>query len=76
MTAHVRITDDGKGAAMSACCFGADDRFDVGDLGQMSYLDAWNSPAMQDLRSRQIRTLTEGASALKGSPCEVCVAYG
>lgn len=74
--AHVRITNGGKGAAMSACCFGADARFDVGNLLEMSYMDAWNSPAMQDLRTRQIRTLTEGADALKGSPCEVCVAYG
>jgi hypothetical protein len=74
--AHVRITNGGNGAAMSACCFGADDRFDVGDLTRMSYMEAWNSPAIQDLRARQLRTITEGAEALKGSPCEVCVAYG
>lgn len=68
---HVRV--DGH---LSACCFGADDRFDIGDLCETSLVEAWNSAAMQALREAQLRTLKEGASALKGTPCEVCVAYG
>lgn len=67
---HVRY--DGH---MSACCFGSDERFDIGDLTKQSFMDAWNSPKMQEIRSAQVRTKTEGASALAGTMCDVCVAY-
>lgn len=69
--AHVRV--DGN---MSLCCFGADDRFDVGDLCEMGFMEAWNSPKMVAVREAHLRSKTEGLAALKGTCCEVCVAYG
>jgi MoaA/NifB/PqqE/SkfB family radical SAM enzyme len=68
---HVR--SDGH---LSACCFGSDQRFDVGDLNKQSFMDAWNGEAMRDIRTAHIKAKTEGPEALKGSFCEVCVAYG
>ena len=68
---HVRV--DGH---LSACCFGADDRFDIGDLTTQSFMDAWNSEAAQSLRQAHLNSLTQGQDALKGTACEVCVAYG
>ena len=68
---HVRC--DGH---LSACCFGADEKFDVGDLTKQSFMDAWHSEAMRKLRRAQIETKTCGPAALKGTACEVCVAYG
>ena len=35
------ITYDGK---LAACCFDHDGRFDMGDLTEMSFMDAWGSP--------------------------------
>ena len=67
---HVRC--DGH---LSACCFGSDDRFDVGDLTKQSFMEAWNGKPLRDLRRAQINTKEFGPDALKGSPCEVCVAY-
>jgi MoaA/NifB/PqqE/SkfB family radical SAM enzyme len=67
---HVR--SDGH---MSACCFGSDDKFDVGDLNTQSFPEAWNGPAMQRIREAQMRTETEGPAALAGTFCESCVAY-
>jgi hypothetical protein len=69
--AHVRV--DGN---MSLCCFGSDDRFDVGDLCEMGFMQAWNSERMQEVRAAHLRSETEGLKALKGTCCEVCVAYG
>jgi hypothetical protein len=67
---HVRV--DGH---MSACCFGSDSHFDVGDLNTQSFMDCWNSKGMRTIRAAQIRTKTEGPAALKGTICDVCVAY-
>jgi MoaA/NifB/PqqE/SkfB family radical SAM enzyme len=67
---HVRC--DGH---MSACCFGSDDRFDVGDLRTQSFVEVWNGGPMRRIRAAQIRTQTEGPKALKGTICDVCVAY-
>lgn len=67
---HVRY--DGH---MSACCFGSDSRFDVGDLKTGRFLDVWNSDEMQEIRKAQLETLVFGANALKGTMCDVCVAY-
>lgn len=67
---HVRV--DG---GLSACCFGADNRFDMGSLHGDNFMIMWNSPKFQALREAQLRTLTEGQDALKNTPCEVCVAY-
>jgi hypothetical protein len=70
----VRIGDDGH-PEMAACCFGADNRFDVGNIAELGFMGAWNSEPMRKMREAQIRTLTEGPEALRGTPCEVCVAY-
>jgi MoaA/NifB/PqqE/SkfB family radical SAM enzyme len=67
---HVRV--DGH---LSACCFGSDAHFDVGDLNKVSFMEAWNSEGMRKIRAAQIRTKTEGPAALKGTICDVCVAY-
>ncbi len=67
---HVRV--DGH---MSACCFGSDDRFDVGDLRAQSFMEVWHGPEMRKIRAAHIRTEHEGAAALKGTICDVCVAY-
>ena len=72
--AHVRIGEDGH-PEMAACCFGADDRFDVGNIEKIGFMGAWNSEPMKAMRNAQIRTLKEGPSALKGTPCEVCIAH-
>lgn len=67
---HVRV--DG---GLSACCFGADSRFDMGVLNGNNFMLSWNSSKFQALREAQLKTLTEGQGALKNTPCEVCVAY-
>lgn len=72
--AHVRIGEDGH-PEMAACCFGADNRFDVGNIAKLGFMGAWNSEPMRKMREAQIRTKTEGPDALRGTPCEVCVAY-
>ena len=65
---HVRV--DG---GLSACGFGADDRFDMGVLDGTNFMRQWNSAKFVELREAQFRTLEEGQSALKGTCCEVCV---
>jgi MoaA/NifB/PqqE/SkfB family radical SAM enzyme len=67
---HVRC--DGH---LSACCFGSDDKFDVGDLTKQSFMEAWNGEPLRTIRAAQLRTKSEGPKALKGTICEVCVAY-
>ena len=67
---HVRC--DGH---LSACCFGSDEKFDIGDLNTHSFLEAWHSDVMRKARAAHIKTKEVGPSALKGSFCEVCVAY-
>jgi uncharacterized Fe-S cluster-containing radical SAM superfamily protein len=67
---HVRV--DGH---MSACCFGSDSHFDIGDLNTQPFMECWNSFGMRKIRAAQIRTKTEGPKALKGTICDVCVAY-
>ncbi len=62
--AHVRV--DGH---LSACCFGADDKFDMGDLNTTSFSDAWNSPTFRNLRRFHL------AKDVTGSVCENCIAY-
>lgn len=67
---HVRV--DG---GLSACCFGADDRFDMGILDGTNFMRQWNSPRFIKLREAQLKTIKDGQEALKGTPCDVCVAY-
>ena len=45
-------------------------------LANVLQSEAWNSPAAQALRQAHLDSLTRGPDALKGTACEVCVAYG
>ena len=38
---------------MAACCFGADDRFDVGNIEKIRFMGAWNSEPMKTMRSTE-----------------------
>lgn len=67
---HIRA--DG---GMSVCCFGSDAHFDVANLNSTSFIEAWHAPKFREIREAQLRTVTEGASALRGTMCDVCVAY-
>lgn len=60
------ITWDGK---LSACCFDHDGRFEMGDLTNQSFMDAWNSDKFQQLRTAHLD------KNVSGTPCEKCVAY-
>jgi MoaA/NifB/PqqE/SkfB family radical SAM enzyme len=60
------ITYDGH---LAACCFDHDGRFNMGDLTQMSFMEAWQSLQFQALR--QANLLKE----VTGTVCEKCIAY-
>lgn len=52
----------------NACCFGVDDkRFIHGDLNTMTFMEAWNSAAMQGLRKAHLEKRVED------TPCASCV---
>ena len=61
---HVRA--DGH---LSACCFGADDKFDMGDLTRQSFMEAWHSETFRALRRAHLKR------DVSGTVCEDCVAY-
>lgn len=74
--AHVRIDQKNGHPILSACCFGADSRFDICDLNDYEdFMDAWNHPKLQAIRQAHLNAVTEGSKALNGTMCEVCVAY-
>jgi MoaA/NifB/PqqE/SkfB family radical SAM enzyme len=54
---------------LSACCFDADSRWQMGDLYQDSFMDAWNSDAFVALREAHLKR------DVTGTVCEECVAY-
>jgi len=60
------ITYDGH---LSACCFDHDGRFQMGDLKELSFLDAWHSSNFQNLRGANL------CRDVAGTPCEKCIAY-
>lgn len=60
---HVRV--DGH---LSACCFGADDQYDMGDLTAQGFMDAWNSPAFVSLRQAHLN------KDIGGTVCDGCYA--
>ena len=74
---HVRINPENGHPIMSACCFGSDSRFDICDLMDYdNFMDAWNHPKLQEIRGRHLECMKTGnTDPLKGSMCEVCVAY-
>ena len=60
------VTYDGK---LAACCFDHDGRFDMGDLNELSFMEAWHSSPFQALRRANLdRDVT-------GTACETCIAY-
>lgn len=68
---HVRA--DGH---LSACCFGATDKFDVGDLNRQSFMEAWNSPEYRAIRKAQLDYAAGDRHALDNTMCSVCVPGG
>lgn len=62
---HLRV--DG---GLSACCFGADDKFDMGNLNDMPFMEAWNSKKFQELRKAHL------SGDVHGTPCEQCIHGG
>ena len=52
---------------MNACCFGLGDQFTHGNLNTESFMDAWNSLAMQKLRTAHL------AKDVENTPCRTCV---
>lgn len=60
------ITYDGH---LSACCFDHDGRFNMGDLHDMSFMDAWHSQKFQELRQANLD------EDVAGTVCENCIAY-
>ena len=61
------ITYDGK---LSACCFDHDGRFDMGDLTEMGFMEAWRGVAFRNLRAANLDC------DVTGTACESCIAYG
>ena len=59
---HVRV--DG---GLSACCFGADDKFDMGNLRDKPFMEAWNSVEFQALREKHL------SGDVRGTVCEECI---
>ena len=60
------VTAEGK---LSACCFDATANWTMGDLNEVSFMDAWNSQEFKKLRAAHLR------GDVKGTVCEACVAY-
>jgi MoaA/NifB/PqqE/SkfB family radical SAM enzyme len=60
------ITYDGK---LAACCFDHDGRFNMGNLKELSFMDAWHSAAFQALRDANL------CKDVTGTACEECIAY-
>lgn len=60
------VSFDGK---LSACCFDHDGRFDMGDLTETPFMEAWHSDKFVTLREAHL----EGD--VTNSACEKCVAY-
>lgn len=61
------VTAEGK---LSACCFDANSNWTMGDLNQLSFIDAWNSDPFVKLREAHLR------KDVSGTVCENCLAYG
>ena len=61
------MTYDGK---LSACCFDHDGRFNMGDLTETSFLEAWHSAAVSGLCARPTCRCD-----VSGTACERCIAF-
>jgi len=60
------ITFDGR---LSACCFSHDNRFDMGNLNEMSFMEAWHSEKFQDIRRANLN------KDVTGTICEKCMDF-
>ncbi len=60
------VTAEGK---LSACCFDATSNWAMGDLNNVSFMDAWNSEAFVKLRAAHLK------KDVSGTVCEKCIAY-
>ena len=60
------VTYDGR---LAACCFDHDGRFDMGDLTDTPFLEAWHGKPFQALRDANL------AGDVTGTACERCIAY-
>jgi MoaA/NifB/PqqE/SkfB family radical SAM enzyme len=60
------VTAEGK---LSACCFDATANWTMGNLNQVSFMDAWNSKPFVALRAAHLKR------DVTGTVCEKCVAY-
>ena len=68
--AHVRLQKQPDGSIkhmMSMCCFGATPTFDAACLDDMSFMEAWNSLAYQELRAKHL------SGDVHGTVCEECI---
>lgn len=54
---------------LSACCLDHSERFNMGDLNRMSFLEAWHGPAFRAQREAHL------TADVSGTACEKCVAY-
>jgi len=54
---------------LSACCFDSDAHWSMGNLHEVSFMEAWNSEKFQRLREAHLR------KDVSGTICESCVAY-
>jgi uncharacterized Fe-S cluster-containing radical SAM superfamily protein len=60
------VTAEGR---LSACCFDATANWTMGDLTQVSFMEAWNSRAFVELRAAHLK------KDVRGTVCENCIAY-
>ena len=60
------VTSDGF---LSACCFDADNRFQMADLNKVSFMEGWRSAAFTALREAHLK------KDVTGTICADCIAY-
>ena len=60
------ITSDGH---LSACCFDHSERFDMGDLNRMSFIEAWHSAPFRSLRAAHLER------DVAATVCAQCISY-
>lgn len=60
------VTAEGK---LSACCFDATANWTMGDLNEVSFMNAWHSENFTRLRAAHLK------KDVRGTVCENCIAY-
>jgi len=64
---HIRTTKEGP--MVSYCGFGSDDKFDVGNLRENSWVDLWESNYFAKIRRANLN------QDVTGTPCATCAMY-